>query len=105
MSHLQELMENPALWTYLVTLFGSTAMYVFTQSKKGFVGAKHFLKKMFPDRSEAFYFRTDFLLVVIFGSAIGFIVFSPHESLEALAAGFGWVGAMNTLLAANEKSV
>lgn len=82
---------------YVTTLFGSTAMYVFSLNK-GFHGSVDFLRKMFPEHSEVFYDRIDFFIVIFAGSVIGTIFFSPTNTLQALAAGFGWVGAINVLL-------
>jgi hypothetical protein len=78
-------------------------MYVFSL-QKGFKGAGTFLRKFFPGKSDIFYDRMDFCLVVMFGSIIGTIFFSPQSSFAALAAGFGWVGAVNTLLTAQGAS-
>ncbi|MDD2468796.1 MAG: hypothetical protein PHI97_32885 [Desulfobulbus sp.] len=82
---------------YLITLLGSFSMYLFSFSK-GFEGAVPVLKRLFPQRKKVFYDRIDFLLVVFIGSAVGSIFFHPQDSLQALAAGFGWVGAINVLL-------
>jgi hypothetical protein len=82
---------------YLITLFGSVAMYVFSLNR-GFEGAIAFLKKFFPGHPDVFYDRLDFFVVVLAGSIIGTIFFSPSNALQALAAGFGWVGAINILL-------
>lgn len=86
---------------YATTLFGSTAMYVFSLNK-GFHGSVDFLRKMFPNHSPVFYDRIDFFIVVFAGSVIGTIFFSPTNTLQALAAGFGWVGAINILLSRKE---
>jgi len=83
---------------YLTTLFGATSMYIFALNK-GFDGAVPFLRRILPERSEALYHRLDFVIVIFAGSVIGSISFSPHNSLQALAAGFGWVGAMNVMMA------
>jgi hypothetical protein len=88
---------------FLITLFGATAMYVFSL-QKGFKGAGLFLRRFFPGKSEIFYDRMDFLLVVMFGSVIGTIFFWPGSAIAALAAGFGWVGATNTLLSAHHPA-
>ena len=74
---------------YLTTLFGSAAMYIFSLNK-GFEGSTKFLKKFFPGKSQVFYDRLDFFIVVLAGSMIGTIFFNPDSTLEALAAGFGW---------------
>jgi len=81
----------------LTTLFGSVGMYVFS-NYKGFDNSINFLKRMLPNRSDTFYFRCDFVLMSLTGAIIGLITFSPQGLYQALAAGFGWTGAMNVLL-------
>ncbi|THB80186.1 MAG: hypothetical protein D3926_08430 [Desulfobacteraceae bacterium] len=82
---------------YYLTLLGSFTGYIFSQ-QKNFNGSIDFLKKYFPGKGETFYIRLDFPIVVILGSIIGQIVFSPSSPIQALSAGFGWVGAMNTIM-------
>jgi hypothetical protein len=81
----------------LTTLFGSAGMYVFS-AYKGFDNSINFLKRMFPGRSDTFYYRFDFFLMSLSGATIGLITFAPQGIYQALAAGFGWTGAMNVLL-------
>src|SRR6185312_15599046 len=88
---------------YLITLFGSVAMYVFSLNK-GFEGSVAFLRRFFPGHSVVFYDRLDFFIVVLAGSIIGTIFFSPSNALQALAAGFGWVGAINILLSSKDST-
>ncbi|MBI1806503.1 MAG: hypothetical protein HYR76_05570 [Ignavibacteria bacterium] len=85
---------------FSLTLFGSIVMYIFSLFK-GFQGAVAFLNKVLPGHSKVFYDRLDFLIVVMTGAIVGTIFFSPSNNLQALAAGFGWVGAINILL--NQK--
>ena len=89
---------------FLIVLFGSVAMYVF-QLNKGFEGALSFLRSILPNKSETFYRRVDFLVVTVAGSLIGVIIFEPRTPFQALAAGVGWVGAMNTLLSSSAKTL
>ena len=89
--------EGNHILCYIVTLFGATAMYVFSLYK-GFQGAIDFLKRLFPNHSASFYARVDFFVVIVAGSIIGFILFSPGTPIQALCAGLGWVGAMNTVV-------
>ena len=94
------MLVNPYLATavlYMTTAFGAAAMYVFSL-QRGFDGSVRWLRRMWPERSDVFYDRLDFLIVVFAGSIIGSIVFSPREPYHALAAGFGWVGAVNVLI-------
>src|SRR5215468_8725991 len=88
----------------LTTLFGSAGMYVFS-NYKGFDNSINFLKKMIPNRSDTFYYRTDFVLMSCSGALIGLITFSPQGIYQALAAGFGWTGAMNVLLKSDPPKI
>src|SRR5664279_1997530 len=89
--------HTPAVGLYLMTVFGAFAMHVF-QQYKGFTGSIGFLKAALPGRTPVFYVRLDLCVVVLFGSVIGYVVFSPDAPLPALAAGFGWTGAMQSLI-------
>jgi len=82
---------------YAKTLLGATATYIFAL-RRGFKGATEFLQTMFPDRPAVFYDRMDFLLVSVIGSMIGFLFYAPQTSAQALAAGLGWVSAINVAL-------
>lgn len=88
---------SDAVLRYLTTLFGTGAMYIFSLFR-GFTGSVPALKRLMPDRTMVFYDRLDFLILVFSGSVIGTIFFQPKDTLQALAAGFGWVGAVNVLL-------
>ena len=88
---------GPQLKIIFTTLFGAACMYVFS-SYKGFENSMNFLRKMLPDKSDTFYARTDFVVMSISGTIIGLIAFSPQGLYQALAAGFGWTGAMGVLL-------
>jgi hypothetical protein len=102
MPTIDVLLDNPraiAFGLYVVTLFGTVATYVFGL-QKGFEGSVAFLRRIAPDRSDVFYSRVDFLIVTFVGSLIGLIIFAPRNAFQALAAGCGWVGALNVLLSA-----
>ncbi|MFP5263730.1 MAG: hypothetical protein ACLGJB_17760 [Blastocatellia bacterium] len=82
---------------FVITLFGATVMYMFALSKKA-PGSVTFLQTILPGRTQLFYDRLDFLVVVFVGSIIGTIFFHPTDALQALSAGFGWIGALNLLV-------
>ena len=88
---------------YLTTLFGAAAMYIFSLNR-GFEGAIAWLRRVFPGHEQVFYDRLDFIVVAIAGSIIGTISFHPAGTFEALAAGFGWVGAMQVLVHRADKA-
>jgi hypothetical protein len=82
---------------YVTTLFGASAMYVFSLFR-GFAGSVPALKKLFPAHTDVFYDRWDFVILVLTGSIVGTIFFHPQDTLQALSAGFGWTGAINVLV-------
>jgi hypothetical protein len=81
---------------FFFTLCGSTSLYMFSLSK-GFQGSGPVLKRLFPGRRPVFYDRMDFIIVIVFGSIIGTVFFVPATPPQALAAGFGWITAVNVL--------
>lgn len=100
MSEILGKVDWPRVLYFFITMFGASSMYVFSLMK-GFEGAVSFLTRVLPGREQVFYDRLDFAVVVTAGSIIGYIFFSPASELEALAAGFGWVGAINVLMNPN----
>lgn len=58
---------------FFITMFGVMSMYVFSLMK-GFEGAATFLRRMIPDHQQVFYDRLDFVVVVIAGSIIGYLL-------------------------------
>ncbi|HET7464937.1 MAG TPA: hypothetical protein VFJ82_27080 [Longimicrobium sp.] len=80
---------------YLITLLGAAIVHIYRQDH--IESAAPFLRQILPRRSAAFYHRADAVLATVSGSLVGFIVFAPQSPLQCLAAGFGWMGAMNVL--------
>jgi len=100
MSELLAWMTSPdflPILYYLCTVLGVAATHLFSMHR-GFKGSIPFLKRVFPGHHDVFYRRLDFLLVVLFGSLIGTILFAPSNMHTAFAAGVGWDGAFNTLI-------
>jgi hypothetical protein len=82
---------------YCNSVLGSFLMY-FYAGTKGLDGTIPRLRQLFPQKSDTFYSRVDFGMVVGLGPIVGIICFKPTESLQALAAGCGWVAALSVLL-------
>jgi len=81
---------------FALTLCGSICLYLFSL-QKGFVGSTPALKRLFPGKRDEVYARLDFLVVVFLGSIIGTVFFGPTTPVQALAAGFSWISAVNIL--------
>jgi hypothetical protein len=100
MSHMNWLI---AFENFSLALCGSTALYLFSLSK-GFTGAAPKLKQLFPGKQPVFYNRLDFIIVIVLGSVIGIVFFQPQTPTQALAAGFGWISAVNVLSQPSRKA-
>jgi lipid-A-disaccharide synthase-like uncharacterized protein len=82
---------------YFIAMLGAIVTYLFASSN-GRESTVPRLKQLLPGKSDTFYYRTDFVFVILVGSAIGYIFFIPQDPIQALAAGCGWVGALNVLV-------
>lgn len=82
---------------FLITAFGAAVLQIFS-IRKGFQSSVPFLKQAFPGRTDRVYLLSDLILTVFFGALVGTIIFDPSNVRQALAAGFGWVGAINIML-------
>jgi hypothetical protein len=82
---------------FLVTLGSALLMYVFALHR-GFGGALPFLRRAFPDRSDRFYVWADLVVVTVGGAFFGFGLYMPVDVPKAMAAGIGWIGALNVAM-------
>jgi hypothetical protein len=86
----------PPVQHYLLTLVGALMIFVFSAGREP-AGPGTFIRKMFPQKSELFYDRLDFLLVTGLGSVIGFIFFDPDNAIHSLSAGLSWSSGLSIL--------
>ena len=61
------------------------------------IGCKTFLKKLFPGKSERFYFVIDALLMPFIGTALAYFIMEPTSLKTAFCAGLTWCGTLQTL--------
>jgi hypothetical protein len=79
-----------------MALFGAVSMQYFSGGVET-QGGTQFLKVFIVDKPELFYKRVNLVIATILGATIGFLYYSPDTAMEALAAGFGWTGAVKAL--------
>ncbi len=85
---LDNLMESAFI--FLVVAAGACATIFMGLAKKLPTTVK-LLKKMFPRKSPEWYVRADFVLVWLFGSMAGYILYGPRNTQQAFLAGMGFV--------------
>jgi hypothetical protein len=96
--------EFAQIRNFFLTLCGSTSLYMFSLSK-GFQGSTPVLKRLLPGKRLVFYDRLDFIIVIVLGSIIGTVFFVPTTPAQALAAGFGWITAVNVLSHPGQRDI
>lgn len=74
----------------LLTYFGALVVPILSLYPKEFKGALTFLQKMFPNKSERFYFLLDFLIVPIIGALLGYYLLDPISTKASICAGLSW---------------
>jgi hypothetical protein len=79
-----------------ITAAAFMAMHIFAVHKD-FRGAQNWLRRAFPGLTPGWIHRLDCLLVVLLGTMIALFAFEPRTPMQAVAAGMGWVGILNTL--------
>lgn len=84
---------------YVIAVVGALMLQVFAPDTATAVTARPFLQRWFGERSERFYFRTDFVITVFLGALIAVLIYSPSSTTQALVAGVGWAAAVSALVA------
>jgi hypothetical protein len=85
---------STSTYIFLHVMLGAVLMEIFSLAK-GFDGAKPWLRDI-TGWSERAVFRSNAVLVVIVGTLVGSALVNPTTRAQALTAGLGWVGLLNT---------
>ena len=83
---------------YLFTWVGAVCAHILSLYSDNFNGTMVFLKRMFPNRSETFYFRIDFVILPLIGTFLAIFLLEPTDIKTAIFAGLSWSGALIALL-------
>ncbi|MBK9109514.1 MAG: hypothetical protein IPM92_14355 [Saprospiraceae bacterium] len=92
-----KIVTDPLFITYIGALCG----HILSLYSSEFKGAIPFLEKMFPNKTETFYFRANFLLIPVMGCILAFLLLDPDDIKESLFAGLSWSGTMMVILKKN----
>lgn len=88
---------------FFITWVGAICGHILSLYAPNFYGTKPFLRQMFPEKSDTFYFRLDFLILPIIGAAIAFNLIEPTSIKASLFSGLSWSGSLGTILNINVK--
>lgn len=81
---------------FLIAVLGSTAAQLFTNKQAEF-NSVNFWVSHFPDRSDVFHLRCDFVAKALLGSLVALLAVAPETERQALTAGFGWAAAISAM--------
>lgn len=93
-----ELTRNIVTSTFFHTWLGAICAHILSLYSDEFKGTVPFLSKMFPNKSDTFYFRIDFLVLPCIGALIAFYFLEPVSLKSSLFAGLSWSGTLIALL-------
>lgn len=77
---------------------GALCGHILSLYSDDFQGTQPFLKKMFPEKSNEFYVRVDFIVLPIIGALLSNVCLEPNNIKTAIFAGLTWSGSIITLL-------
>lgn len=89
-----ELITDP----FIVSWFGAICGHILSLYSNEFEGSQPFLRKLMPDRSDAFYCRVDFVLLPLIGAALSVALINPSSIQSAMVSGLTWSGTLMAML-------
>lgn len=101
MNNLSELIiENVVFlqncWFLFVTFIGAAITQMLSFNLKT-VGATRFLRMWFNNKSEAWYARTNCVVLILVGTVLSFVILEPDSTKTSLFAGLTWCGTLQSL--------
>jgi hypothetical protein len=96
--HLQGAWLVAQLALYTAAILGALTLHLFSFDKN-FAGANVVIRQLWPQKSDVFYHRLNFIIMMIVGPLVGFILLEPQKAHQAFVAGASWVGVVNTAIA------
>jgi hypothetical protein len=90
---------------YFQAWIGALCSHMLSLNIKEFQGTIPFLKKLFPLKSDTFYFRMDFLVLPLIGALLASVLLDPIGFKSSLFAGISWSGTLIALLKRNNNQI
>lgn len=84
------------IWFFIVTLIGASATQVLSLNSEN-MGATPFLKQMWPGKEEIWYKRRNFVIIVLLGTVLSYVILEPNTLKTSLCAGLTWCGTLQSI--------
>ncbi|MDX8553275.1 hypothetical protein MK851_06490 [Tenacibaculum sp. 1B UA] len=90
---------------FFKTWLGAICAHILSLYSEEFKGTIPFLKKIFPEKKPAFYFRLDFLVLPLIGALLAYVLLDPISLKSSIFAGLSWSGTLIALLKRNNNQI
>lgn len=90
--------------TFFKTWLGALCAHVLSLYSSEFNGTIPFIKNIFPNRSDKFYFRWDFFLLPVIGALLAYVLLDPTNLKSSIFAGLSWSGTLIALIKRNNNN-
>jgi hypothetical protein len=91
--------------TGFLTYIGAICGHILSLYTNEFKGAIPFFERIFPNKTQTFYFRIDFLILPIIGALIATVLLDPSNTKSAIFAGLSWSGTLTAFLKRNTEKI
>lgn len=102
---------NLELLSYIVgniffqTWLGALCAHLLSLYSDDFKGTIPFIKKMFPNKKDTFYFRLDFIILPFIGALLAYVLLDPSSLKSSIFAGLSWSGTLIAMLKKNNTKI
>ncbi len=90
---------------FFQTWLGAISAHLLSLYSDDFKGTIPFIKKLFPNKSETFYFRIDFLILPLIGALMAYVLLDPSSLKSSIFAGLSWSGTIIAMLKRNNTKI
>ncbi|MGV0757231.1 hypothetical protein [Empedobacter brevis] len=98
---LSDLIGNIFFQTWL----GALCAHLLSLYSEDFKGTIPFIKKLFPNKTETFYFRLDFFILPLIGALLAYVLLDPSSLKSSIFAGLSWSGTLIAMLKKNNNKI
>ncbi|OFX84175.1 MAG: hypothetical protein A2W99_00155 [Bacteroidetes bacterium GWF2_33_16] len=89
---------------FVLTWIGSIIGHILSLYKPEFRQSLPFLRQILPGKSDAFYFRVDFIILPLIGAFLGYYLISPGKVENAIFTGLTWSGTLIAMFKTESKT-
>lgn len=90
---------------FFQTWLGALCTHLLSLYSDDFNGTITFIKKLIPNKSDAFYFRIDFVILPIIGALLAYVLLEPSSLKSSIFAGISWSGTLIAILRKNNNKI